>query len=304
MTPSTTLIARLVLPEASAARAAADTLGELFDFDAAAIAMTEAADRSSILDIYLGGEREPAEVQAQIAAALGETIARTLTFTTVEPRDWVAQSLAGLKPVPAARFVVHGAHDRARIPPHRTGIEIEAALAFGTGHHGTTRGCLLAFDAWLKRRAPGGRPVRVLDVGTGTGVLAIAAAKALRGKIVASDIDRQSVRVAHANAQRNAAGAFVTTVVARGLTHPAVARRRPYAVVFANILLPVLRPLAVPIRAAAAAKATVILSGLLPAQANAALAVYRAVGFALARRLTVDGWTTLVLRPAGRPRRT
>src|SRR5262249_34850003 len=162
---------------------------------------------------------------------------------TVTARDWVAASLAGLKPVAAGRFLVHGAHDRARIPAHRIGIEIEAALAFGTGHHGTTRGCLLALDAWLKRRRPRPAPypksglpdfginsalprkrgkVKILDIGTGTGVLAIAAAKALHTQVLASDIDRRAAEVARANARANAAGSLVDVVHAAGLA----ARRR------------------------------------------------------------------------------
>ncbi len=159
--------------------------------------------------------------------------------------DWVTQSLAGLRPVRAGRFIVHGAHDRARIEPNDIGIEIEAALAFGTGHHGTTRGCLLALDDLAKR----GRARRVLDVGTGSGVLAIAAAKIFRTRVVASDIDRVAVEAARANARLNRAGATITFVHADGVNARAIAAGAPYDLIFANILLGPLMRLAVPLRA-------------------------------------------------------
>ena len=150
-------------------------------------------------------------------------VAQDIAFDTVEARDWVKATLEELVPVRAGRFIVHGQHDRLGIPPNKLGIEIEAALAFGTGHHGTTRGCLLLLDQVLKAR----RPRRVLDVGTGTGVLAIAAAKALRVKVLASDIDPLSVRVARDNARLNASRNWVTTIEATGFAAPQFANRAP-----------------------------------------------------------------------------
>src|SRR5207253_6080045 len=136
-----------------------------------------------------------------------EAIAQGIAFDTLEAKDWVKASLDNLVPVPAGRFLVHGQHDRPRIPANKLGIEIEAALAFGTGHHGTTRGCLLLLDHVLKAH----RPRRVLDLGSGTGVLAIAAAKALRGAVLASDIDPASIRVARDNARLNHVGNLLQT---------------------------------------------------------------------------------------------
>src|SRR5207244_7988822 len=127
---------------------------------------------------------------------------------TVEAKDWLTATRAQLLRVRAARFIVHGQHDRAKVPPNKLGIEIEAALAFGTGHHGTTRGCLLLLDHVLKAC----RPRRVLDLGTGTGVLAIAAAKALRHHVLASDIDALSVKVARENARFNKTGNLVQVI--------------------------------------------------------------------------------------------
>ena len=215
-----------------------------------------------------------------------------LSFETVAARDWVAASLAELKPVTAGRFVVHGAHDRAAIPSHCVGIEIEAALAFGTGHHGTTRGCLLALDQILRAH----RPRRILDVGTGTGVLAIAAAKALHHRVLVSDIDARAVAVATENARINRVAPLIAVLHAPGLAARRVREHAPYDLVFANILLAPLRLLASPMARLMAPQARVILSGLLATQANAALAAYRSNDFALERRIVLDGWATLVLR--------
>ena len=146
----------------------------------------------------------------------------------------------------AGRFTVHGAHDRTGVAANRIGIEIEAALAFGTGHHGTTRGCLLALDRIVKER--GRRRLRVLDIGTGTGVLAIAAAKALRAPVLASDIDAEAVRIARDNARLNGVAPLVQCLHAAGLASPRFRARAPFDLVFANILLAPLTRLARPMR--------------------------------------------------------
>src|SRR4029077_15561846 len=151
------------------------------------------------MEAYFGSAPDEAAIRALTAAASDEATAASATFGLTEKRDWVANSLAGLKPVRAGRFLVHGAHDRSRVRANDVAIEIEAGLAFGTGHHGTTRGCLLHFDRLLKRR----RPNRVLDVGCGAGVLAIAAAKVLRQKVWLGDVDPVAVAVANANARLN-----------------------------------------------------------------------------------------------------
>ena len=190
------------------------------------------------MEAFFGFEPDEEEVRALIAAASDEETARSATFGLTEKRDWVASALAGLKPVRAGRFLVHGAHDRARVGVSDVGVEIEAGLAFGTGHHGTTRGCLLHFDRLLKRR----RPQRVLDVGCGAGVLAIAAAKVLRRKAWLGDIDPVAVAVANANARLNGVGSLCRAIVSRGVEARALREGAPYDVVFANILA---KPLAV-----------------------------------------------------------
>ena len=210
----------------------------------------------------------------------------------MEAKDWVKTTLEGLVPVRAGRFVVHGQHDRAKVPVNKIGIEIEAALAFGTGHHGTTRGCLLLLDEVLKAHLPR----RVLDVGTGTGVLAIAAARALQKRVLASDIDPLSVRVAADNARLNGAGDLVETIRATGFSAPHFAERGPFDLVLANILANPLRQMATQMARHLAPSTLVILSGLLPHQAQGVIAAYRARGLVLVRQIGIEGWSSLLLR--------
>ena len=286
-----TTVARLACDQPTARRLAA-YLGEIFGADDTACAAFEGDGGQWQVAIHFRAKPDEANLRAQVAVAAGEAAAAALTIEPVAPADWVKQSLAGLKPVRAGRCIVHGAHDRARVKPNDIDIEIEAALAFGTGHHGTTRGCLLALNELAKR----GRARRVLDLGTGSGVLAIAAAKILRTRVTASDIDRVAVEAARANARLNRAGAAITFVHAAGANARAIAAGAPYHMIFANILLGPLLRLAVPLRRLAGPRVRMVLSGLLPGHANAVLAIYRAQNFVLERRISLDGWVTLVLK--------
>ncbi|MEO8114201.1 MAG: 50S ribosomal protein L11 methyltransferase [Phenylobacterium sp.] len=204
--------------------------------------------------------------------------------------DWLAMALSGLPPVRAGRFFVYGAHDRGLAPASTVNLRIEAGAAFGTGHHGTTVGCLAAFDDLLKAR--GFR--KVLDVGCGTGVLAIAAARAGARVALGTDIDAPSVRIANENAALNRAPARF--VHASGLDDRRVRGHGPYDLVFANILAPPLVALAQDIKGALAPGGVAILSGLLRTQQRRVLAAYASRGFRLVRRLHRDAWATLVLR--------
>src|SRR5690349_21505502 len=171
----------------ASAQAVADQIAERLALSDVAVGLTDIGGRRWRVEIHFADAAEKDAVREAVLAAAGAEAAAELKFGAVDAADWVRQSLAGLQPVAAGRFVVHGAHDRTRVPLNRIGIEIEAALAFGTGHHGTTRGCLLALDAICKRTRRA--PMRVLDVGTGSGVLAIAAARALHAPVLATDID-------------------------------------------------------------------------------------------------------------------
>ena len=215
--------------------------------------------------------------------------------TTVEAladADWLAMSLSGLPPVRAGRFFVYGAHDQGRIPANAVALRIEAGAAFGTGHHGTTVGCLLAWNDLIKAR----RFDKVLDVGAGTGVLAIAAARTGARLARGTDIDAPSVRIARENAALN--GARAEFVHASGLGHQRVRSAAPYDLVFANILAPPLVALAQDIRGALRPGGVAILSGLLRTQERRVLAAYRSRGFRLLRRIHRDAWATLVIQRA------
>jgi ribosomal protein L11 methyltransferase len=289
-------VAACLTSDAATAKALGNRLAEALAPGEAAVATYEGPGSAWTVEIHFAQPPDRDGVRALVGALAGDVARDGLVFGTVEARDWVAASFAGLPPVEAGRFFVHGGHDRGRVPPNRIGIEIEAALAFGTGHHGTTRGCLLALDRLIRRR----RPRRVLDIGTGSGVLAIAAARALNRPVVAGDIDATSVAAARHNARRNRA-TRVTVWRASGVADRRMRANAAYDLVFANILLAPLKRLARPVRALMAPGARVVLSGLLASEANAALAAWRTAGLVLERRNDLDGWATLVLaRPPKR----
>ncbi|HSI41481.1 MAG TPA: 50S ribosomal protein L11 methyltransferase [Xanthobacteraceae bacterium] len=284
------------------ARSIAEFLGESFDPAEVATSAFEIEDRAEgsgwAVEVYFADAPDEESVR-ELVALVSPEAAEAAIFATLDRRDWVASSLDGLAPVAVGRFVVHGGHDRGRVGPNQIGIEIEAALAFGTGHHGTTQGCLGAIARYGKRR----RPARTLDVGTGTGVLAMAAARLFRRPVLASDIDKVAVATAAANARANRA-AGIRLVHAPGLGAKPFREGGRYDLVLANILLAPLKGLARPMRPLLAPGGTLVLSGLLPGHANAALAAYRAQGLHLVRRRTIEGWTTLELAARhGRPRR-
>ena len=294
-------VMRLVTEE-EIARQIADLVVETFDpaETAAAAFELEANTRDWnigpwVVEVYFGEAPDEDNVRDLIACVCGHELAAQATFGRVAEQDWVKSALEGLTPVRAGRFLVHGSHDRGRTRNHEIALEIEAALAFGTGHHGTTRGCLLMLDAVLKQR----RPRNVLDVGTGTGVLALAAARYLRAKVAAGDIDPISVEATLSNARLNGATPWIRPVVARGTQHPDLRKGGPYDLIFANILSKPLRMLAQEIARLCDTGGELILSGLLYRDVPGVLSAYAAQGFALKRKLHLEGWATLLMARGG-----
>jgi ribosomal protein L11 methyltransferase len=305
-----TTVARLAADEATAHRII-DLVTESYDPLAAVAGVSEDGPGRWAVAIHFRNPPNETAVRALVALSAGPDAANKLWFETTTPKDWVKASHEGLKPVEAGRFVVHTPHYRAHAPLNRIAIEIEASLAFGTGHHGTTRGCLLALDRIVKSRgARSQRPItalrrksltrrKVLDIGTGTGVLAIAAARALRCRVIASDIDPVAVKVARANVRLNRVAGLVELMRADGLGVRRLAGR--HDLILANILLEPLQRMATPIARNLAPGGRVVLSGLLRGQEVAALAPYIARGLILKERIPLEGWITLVLeRKAGR----
>lgn len=214
-----------------------------------------------------------------------------LAVSTVADRDWVSESLKELPAISAGRFYIAGAHAMPDGRTHAIRLQIDAGQAFGTGHHETTTGCLLALDHLARQR----RFDQVLDLGCGTGILAMAAAKLWHTPVLASDIDPVAIQVTRQNARQNGLAALITPVVAPGFQAPPLMRNAPYDLIIANILARPLMALAHPLHRHLAREGVVILSGLLNDQAAAILAAYRLQGIYLYRRIRLGDWCTLIL---------
>ncbi|MCO5091921.1 50S ribosomal protein L11 methyltransferase [Bosea sp. (in: a-proteobacteria)] len=291
------------------ARSLTELLGEIFDPTETAISAFEVEEGVTTLslntpwkvEIYFANPPDEDAVRDLLRPIVGD-LADSTPFTTVDTRDWVANSLDGLKPVRAGRILVHGAHDRGVVRPNDVAIEIEAALAFGTGHHGTTAGCLMALEAELKKR----RPRHGIDVGTGTGILGLALALRTKRKVVAGDIDAVAVAVAAHNARANHAPHALDLYAAPGLRHAKANRPGRFDLVLANILAGPLKRLAPSIARVLAGNGTLILSGLLAMDVAGVVSAYRHQGVHLASHSLREGWATLVMKKGGaaqRPRR-
>ncbi len=275
---------------AAAAAALSDALDAL-PLPPSASGVHDRDDGSGIWEVGAYFEGRPDHAGLALLAALHG--APDFAVAPVGSRDWLAQVRAGLTPVEAGRFVVYGSHDRARIPANLVGLEIEAALAFGTGHHESTRGCLLALDGLARE----GLMFRnAADVGSGTGVLAMAVARVWPARVTASDIDPLAVSTARANIAANRLGGRVVCVTAPGFAHPLLHARARYDLVLANILATPLRRLAPQMAQHAAPASVLVLAGLLTRQAPGVEAVYRGFGFRRRRQIRLGAWSALVLQ--------
>lgn len=288
-----TYSALTTLPGEEAAQALAGAM-ERMTPEPTGVGVFEIEDGSGLWEVGAYFLEPPDGVMLEVlATAFG---ARPFALSELPEVDWVAHVRRELSPVDAGRFFVYGSHDADKVPAGRVPLQIEATVAFGTGHHGTTLGCLLAFDRLLTE---GWRPAKVADIGCGTAVLAMAAAATLPGALViASDIDRVAVDVAEANVAINGLEGRVDCLEAAGLDHPRLRAAAPYDLIFANILKGPLIELAPGISAALAAGGRAILSGLLVVQAEAVTAAYVATGMTLETRSDLGEWSTLVLRKA------
>jgi ribosomal protein L11 methyltransferase len=259
-----------------------------FETSAGAVPAAEwrvvAYPRAPLLDTDL-------EVRLRLTAAAAGGALIEIAEERLHERDWLGENLRAFPPVRIGRFFIHGSHWRGVPPAGAIPIEIDAASAFGTGEHPTTSGCLLALDALARRR----RFDAPLDIGTGSGILAIAAAKRLRRRVLASDIDGESVRVARRHVRRNGLSGLVTVQQGAGYRSRRV-RQSQYDLIFANILARPLAAMASDLARSLAPRGRAVLSGLLRRQEAMVLAAHRAQGLALERRLLIDGWSTLVLR--------
>jgi ribosomal protein L11 methyltransferase len=226
----------------------------------------------------------------------GEKTIGGFKYQEVNDKNWVKKSLADLPPVRAGRFVIFGAHDRDKGRENETGVEIEASLAFGTGHHPTTLGCLLELDRWCKSARVASDKPMLLDIGTGTGILALAAASALPLSAIASDLDKDAIEVARRHRKLAGLERKVRIIQARGTRHRMIERYAPYPLVIANILSEPLAGLAPSLAKATSKGGTLILSGILNWQARRVSAAYINQNFALLHRRPINEWVTLVFK--------
>ncbi len=271
-----------------------DIFSDVFGEEDYALATTEVDEKRDIWEasVYMMADEED-EVRRRMVDGLAHLFPDATVEREVIPDvDWIARSLEGLKPVRAGRFLVHGSHDRDKVGVNDIAIEIDAGQAFGTGHHGTTAGCLEMIDAVARSR-----PIRrALDLGTGSGVLAIGLRKIRNIPILATDIDPVAVRVAKENVRRNGIASGLRLVTAPGFHSPAFAEEGPFDLIIANILARPLMKMAPQLTANLSSGGSVILSGILAGQRWKVLAAYNGVRLRHVRTLWRNGWVTIHLQ--------
>jgi ribosomal protein L11 methyltransferase len=282
----------LVAPRAEAHRIYA-ALESAFEDDGNPLAIVEVDEIRDIHEISLYADGDLPAVEARMRKAIGEDFASLpIDREELPDVDWVLRSLEGLRPVRAGRFLVHGSHDRDKRRIGDLAIEIDAGLAFGTGHHGTTSGCL----GMIWRIVRSEQPRNALDLGTGSAVLAIALAKLAHIPVLATDIDPVAIRVAAENVRTNGAAAWVETRTAPGFHHPVFTERAPFDLIVANILARPLMKLAPDMARFVSLGGSLILSGILERQRDAVVAAYCGQKFRHLRTTRREGWVTIHLK--------
>jgi ribosomal protein L11 methyltransferase len=277
----------------AAAERAFAALEPAFEDDGLPLALTEIDEDRDIHEVSLYTDGDADEAEARIKAILDDlAITKPIEREVLPDIDWVTRSLEGLKPVRAGRFFVHGAHDRDQRREGDIAIEIEAGLAFGTGHHGTTAGCLEMLESVVEQE----HPKNALDLGTGSAVLAIALAKLAKIPVLATDIDPIAIEVAAANAKLNDAADLVETVTAPGFDHPIFAQRGPFDLIVANILAGPLMEIAPDMAKHLKPGGSLILSGILDRQHDAVVSAYVAQKFEHISTIHLEGWVTIHLK--------
>ena len=270
-----------------------DLMSDAFEEDGYAIATMEVDEKRDIWEasLYIDFDEE-AEMTERFAALVGDAYPELAINREVIPDvDWIARSLEGLQPVHAGRFVVHGSHDRGKARAGEIAIEIDAGQAFGTGHHGTTAGCLEIIEKVMRAR----QPRKVLDLGTGSGVLAIAARKLAPARVLATDIDPVATRVARENVRLNGIASGITLETATGFHSTAFRRHGPFDLIIANILARPLMRMAPQVAQHLAHGGQVVLSGILANQRWKVIAAYNGAGLRHVRTIWRNGWVTIHL---------
>lgn len=270
------------------------TFAEVVGAQAESVATFEVEEGDRwLVEAVLRAEVDRPRLIARVAV-LAEALGLAVPDLVVQPlpaMDWLSRSYESFPPQRVGRYYIHGSHVGGRVPAACIGLRVDAATAFGSGEHATTRGCLLALDRLARRQRVG----RALDMGCGSGILAMAMAKTWRRPVVAVDIDPEAVRVTHGNARANGVAHLVRVAGGNGYKTPLARRGRPYDVVAANILARPLARMAPDLRRALRRGGVAVLSGLLVRQERHVLAAHRAQRLRLVRRLHLDGWSTLVL---------
>ena len=255
------------------------------------IGVFEIEDGSALWEVGAYFSEKPDDIQLDLLAAVHG--AKAFVISELPETDWVAHVRRELSPVEAGRFFIYGSHDEDKVPADRIALRIEAAMAFGTGHHGTTLGCLEILDQIL---TDGYMPSSALDIGCGTAVLSMAAAAAWKLPVLASDIDPVAIEVAEVNVASNKLSEFVTCYEATGTDHPVLQEKSPYDLVLANILKGPLLEFAPAISNVSSPHSRLILSGILLAQADQIVLEYGKFGYELAQQRNIGDWAALELR--------